>query len=76
MPRFIDRRKLAIAFISWLLPALAAADVVIGIVEDGPLPRPIIPLATLEAEILDLVGNEFDVSMPASKRLDGGWTLA
>ena len=75
MPRFINKRKIVFAFVAWLLPALAAADVVIGIVEDGPLPRPIIPLGMLEAEILDLVGDEFSVSMPESKRIDGGWTL-
>ena len=76
MSRFIDKRRVGLAIVAWLLPALAAADVVIGIVEDGPLPRPIIPLGTLEAEILDLVGAEFDVSMPEDKRIDGGWTLA
>ena len=76
MSRLINRRKVAIAFIACLLPALAAADVVIGIVEDGPLPRPIIPIGMLEAEILDLVGAEFNVTIPASKRIDGGWTLA
>lgn len=75
MPRYIDKRKVALACIAWLLPALVVADVVIGIVEDGPLPRPIIPLGTLEAEILDLVGDEFSVSLPASKHVDGGWTL-
>lgn len=75
MLRLIDRGKVATAFIACLLPALVAADVVIGVVEDGPLPRPIIPLGTLEAEILDLVGDEFGVSMPANKRTDGGWTL-
>ena len=75
MLRLIDKRKIAYALVVSLLPVLAAADVVIGIVEDGPLPRPIIPLGMLEAEILDLVGNEFSVSMPASKHVDGGWTL-
>ena len=54
---------------------LLRPEIVIGVVEDGPLPRPIIPLGTLEAEILDLVGDEFSVSMPESKRIDGGWTL-
>ena len=75
MQRFIDKRIVAFAFIAWLLPVLAVAEVVIGVVEDGALPRPIIPLATLEAEILDLVGDEFNVSIPESKRIDGGWTL-
>ena len=68
MLRLIDKRKIAYALVVSLLPVLAAADVVIGIVEDGPLPRPIIPLGMLEAEILDLVGNEFSVSMDARRR--------
>ena len=76
MKRLIDRCKAAIALLACLLPMLATADIVIGVVEDGPLPRPIIPLGTLEAEILDLVGDEFGVSMPANKRIDGGWTLS
>ena len=76
MPRFADRRRFVFALIAWLLPVLAHSEIIIGVVEDGSLPRPIIPLGTLEAEILDLVGAEFDVSMPADKRIDGGWTLA
>ncbi len=75
MQRFIEKRAIFVALAAWCLPALAGADVVIGVVEDGPLPRPIIPLGTLEAEILDLVGDEFDVTMPANMRIDGGWTL-
>jgi outer membrane protein TolC len=63
----------ALLILGWQSPA--RADVVIGIVEDGPLPRPLIPLAALEAEIRGLVGDEFEISMPAGKRLDGGWTI-
>lgn len=44
--------------------------------EDGPLPRPIVSPAQLQREIFELAGNEFDVSMPAEKRIDGGWSIA
>lgn len=60
----------------FLGPAPAAARTVIGIVEDGPQPRPIVPLTQLEQEIRGLVGGEFDVAMPVDKRLDGGWTVS
>jgi outer membrane protein TolC len=65
-----------IAMLAWLYPPLAAAQAVIGIVEDGPQPRPIVPLTQLEQEIRGLLGNEFDVQMPADKRLDGGWSVS
>lgn len=70
-------RILGVFCLSMLLSPTSAsiAQVTIGIVEDGPLPRPIIPLGTLDAEILDLVGDEFDLSMPASKRVHGNWSL-
>ena len=59
-----------------ILPWVADAQVVIGIVEDGPRPRPIVQLSRLEAEIRGLAGDEFDVQMPADKRLNGGWSVA
>lgn len=58
------------------LASIAAdAQTVIGVVYDGPLPRPIVPIDELQAEIQELVGAEFEIDMPASKQLDGSWTL-
>lgn len=54
---------------------MAAAQTVIGVVEDGPLPRPIVSLPRLQAEIDALAGNEFEVVMPDAKRVDGGWSI-
>lgn len=54
---------------------LCLAQTVIGIVGDGPQPRPTVPLDLLQNEIADLVRGEFDVTLPESKRLDGNWTL-
>lgn len=65
-----------LAFALLMTSQVADAQVVIGVVEDGPRPRPIVQLSRLEAEIRGLVGNEFDVQMPASKRLNGGWSTA
>jgi len=67
------------ALLAWLIvfaPIVADAATIIGIVEDGPLPRPIMPLAQLEKEIQGLARDEFEVTLPVDKRLDGGWTLA
>ena len=72
-PRILSGLLLALLLGCW--PMAGRAEVVIGIVEDGPLPRPIIPLDTLEREIVGLAGSEFDVRMPVDKRLEGGWTL-
>ncbi len=71
----IRNYRAILGLLAWLCPAGVMADAVIGIVEDGPLPRPIVPLAPLEKEIRGLAGDEFAVSMPADKRLHGGWTL-
>lgn len=53
----------------------AAAPVTIGIVTDGPLKRPVVPIDVLVDEITDLTRGEFDVQLPADKILDGGWTV-
>lgn len=70
------RRDIAVlAAFAWLCPPVAGAQTVIGVVEDGPLPRPIVSPRQLEDEIRELAGDEFAVAMPADKRVDGGWTL-
>ena len=65
----------ALALLIWLSQTTANAQAVIGVVEDGPLPRPIVPLSQLANEIRGLAGDEYAVDMPANKRLDGGWTV-
>lgn len=69
------RRKLILLLLCAMLSPAAAAQTVIGIVEDGPLPRPNFPMPLLVSEIRGLAGDEFDIVMPDEKRLDGGWTL-
>ena len=71
----IRKKIVLMAALCGLWPSFAQAQAVIGVVEDGPLPRPIVSPAQLEQEIRRLVGDEFVVSMPADKRLDGGWTI-
>lgn len=58
-----------------LCPLSASAQTVIGVVEDGPLPRPIVSPTQLEQELQQLAGDEFVVTMPPAKRLDGSWTI-
>lgn len=72
----LDYRTLKfLALLLFLLPIVADAQTVIGIIEDGPMARPIVPLDQLESEILRLSGDEFAVEMPLSKRRDGGWSI-
>jgi hypothetical protein len=66
---------ISLVFALALSSSLATAQSVIGIVGDGPEPRPSIPLDLLREEINALAGAEFDIRLPADKRLDGGWTL-
>lgn len=53
----------------------AGAQTVIGFVSDGPEARNRVPIAALEQEVRDLVGDEFTVLFPEDKRLNGGWEL-
>jgi len=64
--------------VAWLviLPVLGRTQVVIGVVEDGPHARSLIPLDVLSTELGQLTAGEFDIRFPADKRLDGGWTRA
>lgn len=59
-----------------LLNAGASADVVVGSVSDGPEVRPMIPLALIQLEVAELTKDEFEVSFPPGKALDGNWTQA
>ena len=71
----IRKKVVLMAALCGLCPSFAHAQAVIGVVEDGPLPRPIVSPTQLEQEIRRLVGDEFVVSMPTDKRLDGGWSI-
>jgi len=50
----------------------SGAQTIIGIVDDGPQFRALIPVQTLETEIQGLVDGEFDVRLPKDKRVQGG----
>lgn len=65
----------ALALLAGFFASNAAGQTVIGVVDDGPMPRPIVSLVRLEQEIRGLTGDEFQVQMPANKRLDGGWSI-
>lgn len=73
MPR-LHPAPILMLLLAWVLPS--RAETIIGIVEDGPEPRSLVPVAQLETEIQALVGDEFDIRLPADKRLNGGWSLA
>ncbi|MEM7467490.1 MAG: TolC family protein [Pseudomonadota bacterium] len=51
-------------------------QVVVGVLLDGPSERELIPLSAVKKETQELVGNEFSVSFPSAKKLDGAWTVA
>ncbi len=54
----------------------ANAWTTIGVINDGPRSRSLIPLDGIQAEVAALTAGEFDVRFPADKRLEGDWTLA
>jgi outer membrane protein len=71
------RSLIGICLLALSASVATAADgaTVIGLITDGPMARPLIPAAGLEAEIAKLTAGEFDVRIPAEKRLEGDWTL-
>lgn len=52
-----------------------AADVVVGLVTDGDQERFALAPEVYEEEINALTGSEFQITIPESKRLNGGWDL-
>lgn len=63
---------LAVAGNAW-----AAGEVtIIGILDDGPMSRSLIPLDGIRTEVATLTTGEFDVRIPESKRLAADLTLA
>lgn len=74
----IERVALALLLSLACVPAQAAGKrkVRIGLVGDGPWERGVQIVGIFEEEILALLSNEFDVSMPADKRLIADFTRA
>ena len=52
-----------------------AREVVIATLSDGPQAREFVLLTTVKQEIKAIVGDEFDVSFPASLAVDADWTV-
>lgn len=55
---------------------VAAQEVVIATVADGPLARELVSESLIQQEIRDIVGDEFDISFPKDLHVNGGWTAA
>jgi outer membrane protein len=70
----IVRRAFGV-IVSCCLLSSAVAETVIGVIQDGPQARELIPLADIEAEVTKLMASEFDVRFPADKQLEADWTL-
>ena len=62
-----------LSLVGWA--TIVSAQTIIGVVEDGPQSRAVVPLPLLETEIRGLVGDEFDISLPTSKQVNGAWSL-
>ena len=68
--------RLILLLLFMTVPAAGfGAPVIIGIVTDGPLKRPVVPIETLRDEITDLTRGEFDVRLPPEKIVSGDWTV-
>jgi len=57
-----------------LMASLSQAAENIGILLDGPGPRPFVSPSALKTEISSLTEGEFDVRFPDAAQLDGGWS--
>lgn len=73
---------MAIRSLRWLILSVsilfswtATAATIVGVIRDGPVVRPLIPVDVIEKELDALTGDEFDVRIPPEKQLDGAWTL-
>ena len=60
----------------WLNAWPASVETTIGIINDGPRSRSLIPLESIESEVTALTAGEFDVHFPDEKILEGDWTRA
>lgn len=58
----------------WLNAWSATEITTIGIINDGPRSRSLIPLESIESEVAALTAGEFDVRFPVEKILEGDWT--
>ena len=70
-------RRTIIATLALLSTGLATAEpqVTVGIVTDGPQARALVPIELFEREVLALTENEFEISIPEEKVLDGAWSV-
>ena len=48
---------------------------VVAVIVDGPAQREVIPLDIVKTETQALIGNEFKVSFPDDKQINGNWTV-
>lgn len=74
-PRSYARR--AVLLFALIAPALGAArDVTVAIVDDGAGAREVISMDVLSAEIDDLMGAEFQVTIAPAESGDGDWSMS
>ncbi len=73
--RVAVRMLLTVLLLATGLP-LAAREVVIGVLDDGPAARRYVPLEAVRRETEALMGREFTVRFPRSKRREGAWDAA
>jgi hypothetical protein len=56
-------------------PAVLSAEVIVGVLIDGPWEHNTEITRTFEQEIVELTGREFEVVLPPSKQVMGDWSI-
>jgi len=74
--RRVPGRMLLAALLLVVSLPLAAREVVVGVLDDGPAARRYVPLEAVRRETEVLMAREFTVRFPSAKRRDGGWDVA
>ncbi len=71
-----SRRTVSLIALLFATTLAQARDVTVAIVDDGPASRELIRTELLSAEIDDLVGDEFRITITTNREQHGDWTMS
>ena len=71
----INKRWLLIVYFFLFTSGLAAKDIQIALIKDGPIQKEFLSEQEVKKEIVDLLGNEFAVNFTPPERTTADWTI-